>query len=959
MQIFNCAPEDELEIPRTESPTSTTPPDEPDVVKLLIEEFGEIAADGEEEVFVGKGDTALFEEITILGTMHVTTHRISFHASLLSTQASTQVVRSGSVTINPGRLRRKQRVWLELTHDMITTYPDATEEGRVRPRSTILLSLVKSISAPDPKDPRTVQLELQAPDSVREFSFRVDTVESALGWRRDINGALYMHRHRRKVAFEGYADGDPSVSDPESGVRICIPLHRISNVTVEPWQNFATVVTLNLEPDPEPSSPPPGPVRATSTGSLVRPEQVIIEQLKFGFPAKPSASCAVLPELIEKAKARNYTQGDVIVDFGPLTFAERDFAEEFDAASVTRAKKKIDREMKKIFGLGSNAELWHTRASLNKKALRSSGFIGFTPQYVCFWSKSFASQDIKFRFSTSKIHGARAATSPCGTRNTWLLLEIEGHRDLSFHFANKALRDEVIQRIQALVDEAKRGSVSTSPLSSPKPTSSRFDSDSGYYSPSMASPERKPTLSLLARNLEHSYITIPPETIPLVPKPINLPSGRIPHISPRHFCCLTIGSRGDVQPYIALALGLQKQGHKVTIITHEEYKDWVEGWGVGHRTAGGDPAALMKLSVENSMFSPQFFKESLGNFRDWLDELLLDAWKQCHDADVLIESPSAMAGVHIAEALKIPYIRCFTMPWTRTTAYPHAFMCPAVEMTGSFNYSTVLFDNVFWTATSSQINRWRKKTLQLKATDMSHLAQTKIPFIYNFSSAVVPKPLDWKDTTIISGYWFLDNADQEWTPPESLLEFMSLARKEGKPLVYIGFGSIVVPNPRAMTKNIIKAVLKSDVRAIVSKGWSARMAKDTGEPEIEMPPECYSVDKIPHDWLFPQIDAALHHGGAGTTGASLRAGIPTLIKPWFGDQHFWSMRVQKLGAGLRVASLSASDLADALKKATSDRLMKEKAAAVGEKIRSEDGVTRAIESIFLYLPRAAQDRMTL
>jgi sterol 3beta-glucosyltransferase len=311
-----------------------------------------------------------------------------------------------------------------------------------------------------------------------------------------------------------------------------------------------------------------------------------------------------------------------------------------------------------------------------------------------------------------------------------------------------------------------------------------------------------------------------------------------------------------------------------------------------------------------------------------------------------------MAGLHIAEALKISYIRAFTMPWTRTHEYAHAFLSPPVEVTGSFNYSTyVLFDNIFWTAMSGQVNRWRRKSLKLGPTDLAHMQQSKVPFIYNFSPAVVPKPLDWSDLITVTGYWFLDNPDLGWTPPDSLLEFMKKARQDGKALVYIGFGSIVVPNPRAMTRSIIKAVHKSDVRAIISKGWSARLSKDT-EPEIELPPECYSVDKIPHDWLFPQIDAACHHGGAGTTGASLRAGIPTLIKPWFGDQFFWASRVQKLGAGVRVPSLSSSDLAECLTKATTDVVMKEKAAGVGERIRLEDGVGKAIDAIYTYIPRA-------
>lgn len=292
-----------------------------------------------------------------------------------------------------------------------------------------------------------------------------------------------------------------------------------------------------------------------------------------------------------------------------------------------------------------------------------------------------------------------------------------------------------------------------------------------------------------------------------------------------------------------------------------------------------------------------------------------------------------MAGVHIAEALQIPYFRTFTMPWTKTSAFPHAFLSPPVDAPTFNSASYVLFDNVFWTATSGQINRWRRNTLKIGGTDMGHMAQSKIIFIYNFSSAVVPKPLDWTDTTIISGYWFLENSDKDWSPPEDLERFMEKARKDGKPIVYIGFGSITVPHPGKVTENLVKAVVKADVRAIISKGWSARMSTEV-EKEVVIPPECYVLDKVPHDWLFPQIDAVMHHGGAGTTGASLRAGLPTLIKPWFGDQFFWASRVQRLGAGLRVGSLKVNEVAEALVKATSSLAMKEKARIVGERIRA-------------------------
>jgi sterol 3beta-glucosyltransferase len=147
------------------------------------------------------------------------------------------------------------------------------------------------------------------------------------------------------------------------------------------------------------------------------------------------------------------------------------------------------------------------------------------------------------------------------------------------------------------------------------------------------------------------------------------------------------------------------------------------------------------------------------------------------------------------------------------------------------------------------------------------------------------------------------------------------------------------------------------VRAIIAKGWSARDSKDADD--VAFPPSCYSVDKVPHGWLFPKIDAAMHHGGAGTTGASLRAGLPTLIKPWFGDQYFWALRVAKLGAGTRVSSLRADDIADALRKATTSTVMIEKAARIGERIRGESGVDVAVQTINFNLVRAAKNRSKL
>ena len=174
--------------------------------------------------------------------------------------------------------------------------------------------------------------------------------------------------------------------------------------------------------------------------------------------------------------------------------------------------------------------------------------------------------------------------------------------------------------------------------------------------------------------------------------------------------CLTIGSRGDVQPYIALCKGLLKEGHKPRIATHVEFEGWIRKHGIDFAPVDGDPAELMRICVENGMFTYSFLKEASSKFRSWIDELLSSAWKACQNTDLLIESPSAMAGSHIAEALNIPYFKAFTMPWTRTRAYPHAFAIPSHKKGGTYNeLSYFLFDQVFWKAIAGQVNRWRKK----------------------------------------------------------------------------------------------------------------------------------------------------------------------------------------------------------------------------------------------------------
>ena len=512
-----------------------------------------------------------------------------------------------------------------------------------------------------------------------------------------------------------------------------------------------------------------------------------------------------------------------------------------------------------------------------------------------------------------------------------LVVVIRGHEELFFEFSQPEARDDCAITILERLGSMKSLQDSELLTQEDKEEAETARAENKMLQEARQAGHNNHELKTLERADYAEYAQEAPPTF------FDDPQASILNFKPTEslrITCLTIGSRGDVQPYIALCKRLLEEGHRPKIATHAEFKGWVTKHGIDFATVDGDPAELMRICVENGMFTYSFLREASVKFRGWIDELLASAWKACQDSDILIESPSAMAGIHIAEALGIPYFRAFAMPWTRTRAYPHAFAVPEHKMGGAYNYITyVMFDNIFWKATAGQINRWRKKELGLRSTSLDKLQPNKVPFLYNFSPFVVVPPLDFSDWIRVTGYWFLDEAS-DWSPPPALVEFIARARADMKKLVYIGFGSIVVSDPVALTKTVVESVLKADVRCILSKGWSDRLGnRDATVAEVPLPPEIHQITSAPHDWLFKQIDAAVHHGGAGTTGASLRAGLPTIIKPFFGDQFFFGSRIEDLGVGICMKKVNVSVFSRALWETTHSQRMITKAQTLGEQIR--------------------------
>lgn len=586
------------------------------------------------------------------------------------------------------------------------------------------------------------------------------------------------------------------------------------------------------------------------------------------------------------------------------------------------------------FSLGDTEELVASYYAHIQKAIPIYGKIYVSRNYICFRSLLPGTRTkmiLPFRDveNVSKESGFRFGYSG-------LVIVIHGHEEIFFEFGAASNRDDCVDVIHKQLDLLHQRKKSVIGSDIDEAEQQLCHARLFTYEDALGNQEETNELFNTGAIKTKTFSDDSPVLKPL---------------KSLRFTLLTIGSRGDVQPYIALALGLMKEGHQVRIASHSEFRPWVEKYGIEYREIAGDPGELMKIMIEHGMFSVSFLRDAASKFRSWIDDLLQSSWEACQDTDILIEAPSAMAGIHIAEALRIPYFRSFTMPWTRTRAYPHAFIVPEQKMGGSYNYLTyVLFDNVFWKGISGQVNKWRKNTLKLPKTNLDLMQQTKVPFMYSVSPAVLVPPADFSDWIKVTGYWFLDEGQGDFEPPKDLADFIAKAKQDNKKLVYIGFGSIVVSDSKELTKAVIESVLKSGVRCILSKGWSERYGdKQAAKTEVELPPEIFQIKAAPHDWLFPQMDVAVHHGGSGTTGASLRAGIPTIIKPFFGDQFFYAGRVEDLGAGIFLKKLNVKDFSKALIEATTNEKMIAKATAIGSQIRSENGVLKAIETIYYQL----------
>ncbi len=418
----------------------------------------------------------------------------------------------------------------------------------------------------------------------------------------------------------------------------------------------------------------------------------------------------------------------------------------------------------------------------------------------------------------------------------------------------------------------------------------------------------------------------------------------------KHLTLLALGSRGDVQPLLALGLGLAAAGHSVRVAAAADYEPLAAAYGLPFAPAGGSIRDLLRPDAVYDAFDSaanplHFGIRFIREIDPLVTRVLADCAAAAADADALIVTTlGGFVGDTLVEQLGIPCHVVHMHPQSETRAWPSMFfptLPRRAPARGAYNRLTHrLEEHGFWQLLHGPIERARRAVFGAPPRGRIALARClrwrDRRVLYAYSPYVAPSPPDW-GREVVTGYWWLPDPPG-WQPPPELLAFLAA----GPPPVYIGFGSILAGrDPNRVTAQLVRALRMAGQRGIIYRGWG-----DLGN--IPLPPDVLAVDAVPHGWLFERVAAVVHHGGAGTTAAGLRAGRPTVTVPFFGDQRFWGTRVAALGAGpppIPRPALTAERLAAALRQATEDPAILKGAADAALHLASEQGVARAIAAL--------------
>lgn len=405
----------------------------------------------------------------------------------------------------------------------------------------------------------------------------------------------------------------------------------------------------------------------------------------------------------------------------------------------------------------------------------------------------------------------------------------------------------------------------------------------------------------------------------------------------------TIGTQGDIRPCVALGVGLQRAGYPVRIVTSDNFETMVRAAGLDFFPLTANFQTLLDSNREIADQGLNFAamaRISRRFYSEWATHWAREGMAAAEGAGLLIGvANSTLLAKAVSEARGIPFVGAQLQPLTPSRFMPPLVLSGAGKLPQAMNMPLYhVLRLLVWHVMKPAINDIVRPQLGLPRYPWYgpyfHNQQHRV--LYGFSRHVVPRPADWPDTAQITGYWFLDQP--EWQPSQALHDFLAAGPKP----VYVGFGSMISTEAESFTANVLDAVRRSGQRAVLATGWGGL----AGEEDTQDGPILF-IRGAPHDWLFPRMAAAVHHGGAGTTAAAVRAGIPSVIVPFFGDQPFWARCLQREGAAppiLDRKQLSADALKNAIDSALQES-MRRAAAALGERVRAEDGVGAAVRCL--------------
>lgn len=417
-----------------------------------------------------------------------------------------------------------------------------------------------------------------------------------------------------------------------------------------------------------------------------------------------------------------------------------------------------------------------------------------------------------------------------------------------------------------------------------------------------------------------------------------------------HLTIIATGSRGDIQPMVALGCGLKAAGYGVRLGVPETFTSFVREHGLEFAPVGGDVRALvesnaMRRALQAGEHPVRFLRNMLRAAGPEIERSGRETWAACQGTDCIITAPlTLLLGSFVAQKLRVPLCLASLQPSAPTHAVPSMGVPPPPRWLpgkGLYNYVSYYFTGqLFWQLVRSPSQKsWSSLFPGERLPFWGPRLKEELPHIlmlFGYSPTVLPKFADGGPTQHVTGYWFLDS-DPAWQPPAALADFLAV----GPPPVYVGFGSMNSRDPAAMTTLVIAALRRANRRGVLLTGWGGMRTATRSD-------DMFPIDAAPHDWLFPRMAAVVHHGGAGTTAAGLRAGVPSILVPFGADQPFWGRRVHALGVGpapIPLKHLTAARLADAIVAATTDDAMIHRAAEIGQCIRAEDGIGRAVALI--------------